>query len=130
MLQLWHVGRISDPLYLDGALPVAPSAIAPDGHVATIRPIKPYVTPRALETEEVPAIVENFARGARLAKQAGFDGVEIHAANGYLIDQFLQDGSNKRTDRYGGSIENRARLLMEARTRSSPNGARAVSACI
>ncbi len=113
VLQLWHVGRISDPLYLDGALPVAPSAIAPEGHVATIRPIKPYVTPRALETEEVPAIVENFARGARLAKQAGFDGVEIHAANGYLIDQFLQDGANKRTDRYGGSIENRARLLLE-----------------
>ena len=113
VLQLWHVGRISDPIYLDGQLPVAPSAIAPEGHVATIRPHKAYVTPRALETEEVPGIVEAFARGARLAKKAGFDGVEIHAANGYLIDQFLQDGSNKRTDRYGGSIENRARLLME-----------------
>ena len=113
VLQLWHVGRISDPLYLDGALPVAPSAIAPEGHVATIRPHKAYVTPRALETEEVPGIVEAFANGARLAKQAGFDAVEIHAANGYLIDQFLQDGANKRTDRYGGSIENRSRLLME-----------------
>ena len=112
-LQLWHVGRVSDPVYLDGALPVAPSAIAPAGHVSMIRPQKSYVTPRALETEELPGIVEAFAKGAANAKAAGFDAVEIHGANGYLLDQFLQDASNKRTDRYGGSIENRARLMLE-----------------
>ncbi len=113
MLQLWHVGRISDPVYLDGALPVAPSAIAPEGTVSLVRPRKPYVTPRALETNELPAIVEAFRRGAANAKKAGFDGVEIHGANGYLLDQFLQDSSNKRTDPYGGSIENRSRLMLE-----------------
>lgn len=113
VLQLWHVGRVSDPSYLDGELPVAPSAIAPEGHVATIRPHKAYVVPRALETNEIPGIVEDYRRAAANAKRAGFDGVEIHAANGYLIDQFLHDGSNKRTDRYGGSIENRARFLLE-----------------
>ncbi|MGC3964453.1 MAG: alkene reductase [Rhodocyclaceae bacterium] len=112
--QLWHVGRISDPMYLDGALPVAPSAIAPEGHVATVRPYKSYEVPRALETEEIPAIVEDFRKAAVNAKRAGFDAVELHAANGYLFDQFLHDGSNKRTDRYGGSIENRARFLLEA----------------
>lgn len=113
LLQLWHVGRISDPVYLNGELPVAPSAIAAAGHVSLIRPMKEFVTPRALELTEIPGIVEDFRRGAENAKAAGFDGVEIHAANGYLIDQFLQDSSNHRTDEYGGSIENRARLLLE-----------------
>lgn len=113
VLQMWHVGRISDPVYLDGELPVAPSAIAAEGHVATIRPYKPYVVPRALETDEIPGIVEDFRRAAENAKRAGFDGVEIHAANGYLFDQFLHDGSNQRTDQYGGSIANRARFLLE-----------------
>lgn len=112
-LQLWHVGRISDPLFLDGALPVAPSAIKPAGHVSLVRPMKDYVTPRALETDEIADIVESFRKGAENAKKAGFDGVEIHGANGYLLDQFLQDSTNKRTDRYGGSIENRARLMLE-----------------
>jgi hypothetical protein len=113
LLQLWHVGRISDPSYHDGALPAAPSAIAPKGHVSLLRPERPYVTPRALETKELPGVVEAYRKGAENAKAAGFDGVEIHGANGYLLDQFLQDGSNKRTDRYGGSIENRARLMLE-----------------
>lgn len=112
-LQLWHVGRISDPQLLDGQLPVAPSAIQPAGHVSLLRPKRPYVTPRALETDEIPGIVEAFRVAAANARRAGFDGVEIHAANGYLIDQFLQDGSNTRSDRYGGSIENRTRLLEE-----------------
>ncbi|MBO3274994.1 alkene reductase [Pseudomonas schmalbachii] len=112
-LQLWHVGRISDPLYLNGELPVAPSAIAARGHVSLVRPHKEYVTPRALETEEIADIVEAYRQGAENAKAAGFDGVEIHGANGYLLDQFLQDSTNQRTDRYGGSIENRARLLLE-----------------
>ena len=111
LLQLWHVGRISDPSHLDGALPVAPSAIAPQGHVSLLRPERPYVTPRALETDEIAGIVEAFRKGAENAKAAGFDGVEIHGANGYLLDQFLQDSTNRRTDRYGGSIENRARLM-------------------
>ncbi len=113
LMQLWHVGRISDPSYHGGALPVAPSAIAPKGHVSLLRPERPYVVPRALETEEVAGVVEAFREGARNAKAAGFDGVEIHGANGYLLDQFLQDGSNKRTDRYGGPLENRARLMLE-----------------
>jgi 2,4-dienoyl-CoA reductase-like NADH-dependent reductase (Old Yellow Enzyme family) len=113
MLQLWHVGRISDPHYLDGQLPVAPSAIAADGHVSLIRPKKAYVTPRALETDEIAGIVEAYRLGAENAKKAGFDGVEIHGANGYLLDQFLQDSTNKRSDNYGGSIENRARLMLE-----------------
>jgi 2,4-dienoyl-CoA reductase-like NADH-dependent reductase (Old Yellow Enzyme family) len=112
-MQLWHVGRISDPFYLDGALPVAPSAIAAEGHVSLMRPIKPFVTPRALELAEIPAIVEAYRKGAENAKLAGFDGVEIHGANGYLLDQFLQDSTNRRTDIYGGSIENRARLMLE-----------------
>jgi 2,4-dienoyl-CoA reductase-like NADH-dependent reductase (Old Yellow Enzyme family) len=114
LLQLWHVGRISDPIYHDGALPVAPSAIAPKGNVSLIRPQRAYVAPRALETEEIAGVVEAYRRGAENAKAAGFDGVEIHGANGYLLDQFLQDGSNKRDDGYGGSIENRARLMLEA----------------
>lgn len=113
VMQLWHVGRISDPMFLNGELPVAPSAIAPKGHVSLVRPEKAYVTPRALELSEIPAIVEAYRRGAENAKRAGFDGVEIHGANGYLLDQFLQDSSNKRTDQYGGSIENRARLPLE-----------------
>lgn len=114
VLQLWHVGRISDPVYLRGALPVAPSAIAPAGHVSLIRPRKPFVTPRALAEEEIPAIVAAYRRGAENARRAGFDGVEMHGANGYLLDQFLQDKTNRRTDGYGGSIENRARLSLEA----------------
>ena len=113
LMQLWHVGRISDPVYLDGAPPVAPSAIAAKGHVSLARPERPYPVPRALETNEVTGVVEAFRQGAANAKTAGFDGVEIHGANGYLLDQFLQDGSNKRTDRWGGSIENRARLMLE-----------------
>ncbi|PWU26786.1 alkene reductase [Pseudomonas sp. RW407] len=112
-LQLWHVGRISDPLYLNGETPVAPSAIKPAGHVSLVRPLKEYVTPRALETEEIADIVEAYRQGAENAKAAGFDGVEIHGANGYLLDQFLQSSTNQRTDQYGGSIENRARLLLE-----------------
>lgn len=114
LLQLWHVGRISDPSYLNGELPVAPSAIAADGYVSLIRPRKAFVTPRALEETEIPGIVEEFRRGAANALEAGFDGVELHGANGYLLDQFLQDSSNHRTDAYGGSIENRARLMLEA----------------
>ena len=114
LLQLWHVGRMSDPIYLDGGLPVAPSAIAPGGHVSLVRPQKPFVTPRALDREEIPGIVEAYRRGAQNAQEAGFDGVELHGANGYLLDQFLQDGSNTRTDAYGGPIENRARLMLEA----------------
>lgn len=113
LLQLWHVGRISDPLYLDGKLPVAPSAIAPAGQVSLVRPAKDFVTPRALGLEEIPGIIEDYRRGAENAKAAGFDGVEIHGANGYLIDQFLQDSSNQRTDEYGGSLENRSRFLLE-----------------
>jgi 2,4-dienoyl-CoA reductase-like NADH-dependent reductase (Old Yellow Enzyme family) len=113
LLQLWHVGRISDPMFLNGALPVAPSAIAPAGHVSLVRPLKPFVTPRALQLEEIPGIVAAFRLGAENAKLAGFDGVEIHGANGYLLDQFLQDKTNHRQDAYGGPIQNRARLMLE-----------------
>ncbi|HEY9621743.1 MAG TPA: alkene reductase [Crinalium sp.] len=113
-LQLWHVGRISHPdLQPDGALPVAPSAIAPAGEASTYTGQKPFVTPRALDLEEIPGIIDQFRHGAKNALEAGFDGVEIHAANGYLIDQFLRDGTNQRTDEYGGPVENRARLLLE-----------------
>jgi 2,4-dienoyl-CoA reductase-like NADH-dependent reductase (Old Yellow Enzyme family) len=112
-LQLWHVGRISHPVFLGGELPVAPSAIAPAGHVSLVRPQTGYVVPRALAREELPGIVESFRLGAANALEAGFDGVEIHGANGYLLDQFLQDRSNQRTDDYGGSIANRARLMLE-----------------
>ncbi|MEI6984736.1 MAG: alkene reductase [Rhodospirillaceae bacterium] len=112
-LQLWHVGRISDPIFLDGALPVAPSAIAAAGHVSLVKPQRPYVTPRALTTEEIPSIVAAYRNAAQNALRAGFDGVEVHGANGYLLDQFLQDSTNHRTDQYGGSIENRARLMLE-----------------
>jgi 2,4-dienoyl-CoA reductase-like NADH-dependent reductase (Old Yellow Enzyme family) len=114
LLQLWHVGRVSDPCYLDGKLPVAPSAIAAGGHVSLIRPPKAFVTPRALELDEIPGIIEDYRKGAENAMAAGFDGVEIHGANGYLLDQFLQDSTNRRTDGYGGPIENRARLMFEA----------------
>ena len=112
-LQLWHVGRVSDPEHLNGEIPVAPSAIACAGHVSLLRPLRDYVVPRALHAEEIPHIVQDYADAAGHARDAGFDGIAIHAANGYLIDQFLQDGTNKRQDGYGGSIENRARFLME-----------------
>ncbi|MFJ1570032.1 alkene reductase [Pseudomonas sp. NPDC088322] len=112
-LQLWHVGRISHPSYLNGELPVAPSAIQPKGHVSLVRPLADYPTPRALESEEIADIVEAYRIGAENAKAAGFDGVEIHGANGYLLDQFLQSSTNQRNDNYGGSLENRARLLLE-----------------
>jgi 2,4-dienoyl-CoA reductase-like NADH-dependent reductase (Old Yellow Enzyme family) len=113
-LQLWHVGRISDPSLLDGRPPVSASAIAAKGDVSLLRPKRPYPVPRALSVEEIAEVVEAYRKGAENAKRAGFDGVELHGANGYLLDQFLQDGSNKRTDAYGGSIENRARLMLEA----------------
>jgi 2,4-dienoyl-CoA reductase-like NADH-dependent reductase (Old Yellow Enzyme family) len=114
VLQLWHVGRISDPLYLDGRTPIAPSAIRPAGHVSLVRPEKPFIIPRALELEEVFNVVDQYRHAAENARKAGFDGVELHGANGYLLDQFLQDHSNQRDDMYGGPIENRARLMLEA----------------
>ena len=113
VLQLWHVGRISHPSLLDGALPVAPSAIKPAGKAFTYKGLVDYVEPRALDVSELPAIVNDYIHATKCALAAGFDGVEVHAANGYLLDQFLRDGSNKRNDNYGGSIENRARFLME-----------------
>ncbi len=114
VMQLWHVGRISHPSLLpDGALPVAPSAIKPAGKAFTYAGLVDYVTPRALEVSELPAVVQDYVQATKNALKAGFDGVEVHAANGYLLDQFLRDGSNHRTDQYGGSIENRARLLLE-----------------
>jgi N-ethylmaleimide reductase len=137
-LQLWHVGRISNrTLQPDNQLPVAPSAIAPEGKsMALDYSMVDYEAPRALETNEIAGLVEDYRKGAENAKAAGFDGVEIHAANGYLIDQFLRDGTNKRTDQYGGSVENRARFLVEVTEavtgvwggdrvgiRLSPNGA-------
>ncbi|GAB1545487.1 alkene reductase [Scytonema sp. NUACC21] len=113
-LQLWHAGRISHPsLQLDGGLPVAPSAIAPKGEIMTSEGLQPFVTPHPLKTEDISGIVEQFRQAAKNAMNAGFDGIEIHSATGYLLDQFIQDNSNQRTDRYGGSIENRARLLLE-----------------
>ena len=114
VLQLWHVGRISHPSFQPGGgLPLAPSAIRPEAQAFTERGFEPIPTPRALETEEIPGIVEEHAQAARNALAAGFDGVEVHAANGYLIDQFLRDRTNRRADRYGGSIENRVRFLVE-----------------
>jgi 2,4-dienoyl-CoA reductase-like NADH-dependent reductase (Old Yellow Enzyme family) len=113
-LQLWHVGRISHPdLQENGALPVAPSAIKPEGKAFTEAGFVPFVTPRALELDEIPGVVEQYRVAAENAKRAGFDGVEVHGANGYLLDQFLQSSTNQRTDQYGGSVENRARLLLE-----------------
>jgi N-ethylmaleimide reductase len=112
--QLWHVGRISHPLLQPGgALPVAPSAVAAEGQTFTVEGPKPFGIPRALELDEIPGVVEQYANGARQALESGFDGVEIHGANGYLIDQFLRDGANRRTDAYGGPVENRARFLLE-----------------
>ncbi|MCE9670765.1 alkene reductase [Myxococcus stipitatus] len=111
--QLWHVGRVSHPDFHEGRLPVAPSAISANKEIFTYEGKKRSVTPRALETEEIPGIVEQFRRAAENALEAGFDGVEIHGSNGYLLDQFLRDGSNQRTDAYGGSIENRARFPLE-----------------
>src|SRR6266850_6895340 len=135
-LQLWHVGCISHPDFHGGELPVAPSAIAAQGQVFTAKGPQQMVTPRALALGELPSIVEQFRRGAENAKAAGFDGVELHGANGYLLDQFLRDGSNRRTDAYGGSLRNRARFPLEVAAavidvwgadrvgyRTSPNGA-------
>lgn len=112
-LQLWHVGRISDPAYLAGKQPISASDIAAEGHPNLLRPIHPFVAPRALETAEIPLIIQEYKQAAINAKKAGFDGVEMHGANGYLLDQFLQDNCNVRTDNYGGSLENRARLMLE-----------------
>jgi N-ethylmaleimide reductase len=112
--QLWHVGRQSHvDLQPNGDAPVAPSAIAAEGYAYTKRGEAPFSMPRALELDEIPGIIEEFRLGAERALRAGFDGVEIHGANGYLPDQFLQDGTNKRTDEYGGPIENRARFILE-----------------
>jgi N-ethylmaleimide reductase len=135
-LQLWHVGRISHPDFHGGEFPVAPSAIAAQGQVFTAKGPQDMVTPRALTLAELPGIVEQFRKGAENARAAGFDGVELHGANGYLLDQFLRDGTNQRTDAYGGGIENRARLPLEVTKavidvwgadrvgyRISPNGA-------
>ena len=118
-MQLWHVGRISHPsLQPDGMLPVAPSAIRPQGQAFIENAqgegtLVPFVTPRALQTEEMPYLVQQYVRGAKHALAANMDGVEIHAANGYLLDQFIESHTNRRTDPYGGSLENRARLLLE-----------------
>jgi len=111
--QLWHVGRISDPSFLNGEAPVSASAIAAEGHVSLLRPQRPYPVPRALETSELAGVVAAYKKAAENAKKAGFDGVQIHGANGYLLDQFLQSKTNQRTDNYGGSVENRARLMLE-----------------
>lgn len=114
VVQLQHCGRISHPsLQQGGALPVAPSAVRPAGQAVTYSGMQDFVEPRALAVEELPGIVTEFARAAAFVKAAGFDGIEIHGANGYLIDQFLRDGSNRRRDGYGGSLENRMRLLEE-----------------
>ena len=112
-LQLWHTGRVSHPSFHHGDLPVAPSAIKPEGEVFTYEGPKPYETPRALAISEISGIVDQYRQAAKNSMEAGFDGVEIHSANGYLIDQFLRDGTNQRTDKYGGSLENRTRFLME-----------------
>ncbi|HZZ89252.1 MAG TPA: alkene reductase [Caulobacteraceae bacterium] len=112
--QLWHVGRISDPIFLEGRPPVSASAVAAKGDVSLLRPKRPYPVPRPLSLEEIGEVVEAYRCAAENAERAGFDGVELHGANGYLLDQFLQDGSNRRDDAYGGPIENRARLMFEA----------------
>ncbi len=114
VLQLWHVGRASHPDFQpDGGLPVSSSAVKPEGEIHTPKGKKPYVTPRSLELEEIPGLIQDYVRATERAQAAGFDGVEVHSANGYLLDQFLRDGVNQRTDDYGGSVENRARLLLE-----------------
>ncbi len=116
-IQLWHVGRISHPsMQPDNILPVAPSAIRPEGEAITYDGMQAFVTPRALLLNEIPEIIADYVSAAKNAKAAGFDGIEIHAANGYLLDEFIRDGSNARTDNYGGSIENRLRLLDEVIT--------------
>ena len=114
VLQLWHVGRISHPSLLpNNVLPVAPSAIKPAGQLYTYEGMVDFVEPRALAASELPALVADYVHATQCALAAGFDGVEIHSANGYLLDQFLRDSTNKRSDNYGGSFENRTRLLME-----------------
>lgn len=122
--QIWHVGRVSDPTFLGGRQPVGPSPIAPPGNVTLLRPKKEFEAPRALSVEEITEVVEEFRRGAQYALDAGFDGVEIHGANGYLLDQFLHSASNQRNDQYGGSVENRARMHLDvARAAASVFGA-------
>lgn len=114
--QLWHVGRISDPIYLGGRQPLAPSPLPPGegaGHISLVRPQRFYGVPRAMEESDIRRAIESFAQAARNAQDAGFDGVEIHGANGYLLDQFLQSGSNHRTDAWGGTLQRRARLPLE-----------------
>ena len=111
--QLWHVGRVSDPELLNGETPVSASAVQQAGQVSLLRPKRDFVVPRPLKISEIHSITEQFKQAAIRAKEAGFDGVELHAANGYLIDQFLQTKTNKRDDEYGGSVENRARFLLE-----------------
>ncbi len=127
-LQLWHTGRISHPdVQPNGQLPVAPSAIKPVGQAFTATGMKDHVTPRALETDEIPGIVEDYRRAAENAKRAGFDGVEVHSANNYLLEQFVRDSTNKRTDQYGGSVENRLRFplaVVKAATEVWGGGAR------
>ncbi len=112
--QLWHVGRISDPVFLGGQPPVSASAIAAKGNVSLLQPKRPFPIPQPLSRSEIAEVVEAYRRGTENAQRAGFDGVELHGANGYLLDQFLQDGSNRRDDVYGGPLENRARLMLEA----------------
>ena len=112
-LQLWHTGRVSHPDFLDGETPIGPSAIAAAGKARTPSGEKKYVTPREMTRQDIASAVVSYARAAERAQQAGFDGVEIHAANGYLIDQFIRDGSNHRTDVYGGGVQNRLRFLLE-----------------
>ena len=114
VVQLWHVGRISDPELLNGELPVSASAIAAAGQVSLLRPKRDFVVPRALQVDEIQSIIADYKQAAVLAKQAGFDGVELHAANGYLLEQFLGSKTNLRQDQYGGTLENRARFLLEA----------------
>ena len=116
VLQLWHTGRISHPSLHGGALPVAPSAIRPGGQAFTDSGMQDHVTPRALETDEIPAIVADYRHAAQCAMDAGFDGVEIHSANNYLLEQFIRDSTNRRTDRYGGTLENRLRFPLEVVT--------------
>ncbi len=112
-LQLWHVGRISHPAFHNGELPVSPSAIKPAGEIYTPEGMKPFETPRALSVDEIHEVVQEYVSAAKNAIKAGFDGVEVHGANGYLVDQFLRDGTNQRDDEYGGSIKNRARFLFD-----------------
>jgi 2,4-dienoyl-CoA reductase-like NADH-dependent reductase (Old Yellow Enzyme family) len=113
VLQLWHVGRLSDPIYLDGKVALGPSAIAADATISLVRPEKKYGIPQEMSVVDIKQAIDAFKRGAENAKKAGFDGVEIHGANGYLLDQFLQTISNVRTDQYGGSLQNRARFALE-----------------